>query len=354
MIQKGYCIYCQNNNDKNKIFEVNSEASICFCPHCESKIKTSDAIKAYQDLMNKKINKVNYILFVVGDYKLAYQEAANVIELDKKEVRGRFTRLLALIKFSTLRYATFKSVYDLFIEERKTYYRKTKAYEYFSFLKLFYSFFDEYLLVMNKHLIHKGRFYDSDCIELYLTRIHQIALIYSLLLEEIQFLNKNDDIGEISDFYNLINNELSKLNSSTNGKHYSLDGKEYSLSCYDNYGSALIVKNLSNQLPAIINKKNYHLNPTEKTERSINDKIYKNYTKMINYYHVSLSLIISVLVISLLLVGSGLALQFLFPKPYFYYFYMGSGVFIIILIVLLIYRLLYQKIIKKREKYLIF
>lgn len=354
MIEKGYCTYCQTKNVKNKIFEVNSEASICFCPRCENKINTSEAIKAYKDFIDQKIKNVNYILFVIGDYRLAYQEAANVIDLDKNEVRARFSRLLALIKFSSLRCATFKSVYDLFNEERKTYYHKAKSIDYFSFLQLFHSYFNEYLEVMKKRLIHKGRFYDSDSIELYLSRIHQIGLIYSLLLEEISYLLKDNDVIEINTFYSKVNDEIDNLNSSCHEKYYSLGGEEFFLSCYDNYDSALIVKSLSSPLPALLNKKNYRLNPTEKTERSISDKIYKNYVRTIKYYRSSLPLIISVSILLLCLCGTGLIFEFLISKSYFYYFYIGSGVLFIVLFVLVIFKIIYQRIIKKREKYLIY
>ena len=38
-IKKGYCTNCNKHDESRRIFDVNSEARVCYCPHCGKKYR---------------------------------------------------------------------------------------------------------------------------------------------------------------------------------------------------------------------------------------------------------------------------------------------------------------------------
>ena len=103
VLKKGFCTHCEGD-EKLRIFNVNKEADVCYCPHCMKEMQPKQAIKDYGDLISSYLKKASKYLFESTEYLLAYQTFAHIIDLDETIKVARFGRVLALVYLSSLRY----------------------------------------------------------------------------------------------------------------------------------------------------------------------------------------------------------------------------------------------------------
>lgn len=62
-LKKAYCTHCKTENELNRIFEVNPDAEICYCPFCMTELKPKEAIDDYNYFISQKVLKANRLLY---------------------------------------------------------------------------------------------------------------------------------------------------------------------------------------------------------------------------------------------------------------------------------------------------
>ena len=102
VLRKGFCKHCEGE-ESLRIFNVNKDAEVCYCPHCMKEMQPKEAIKEYGELISYYLKKASKYLFESTEYLLAYQTFAHVIDLDDTIKVARFGRVLSLVYLSTLR-----------------------------------------------------------------------------------------------------------------------------------------------------------------------------------------------------------------------------------------------------------
>lgn len=345
-IKLGYCSFCQTNNIKNKIFVVNEDANICFCPHCGKKIETKVAISDYQKEIDKLLKNAAYQLLVVTNFKEAYVLFANIIDIDMNITSARLGRLLSLVYFATLRESKFKQVYDLFNEERIVYYRKSvMSSQYHNFLNELRKTISIYQTNFSSRLTKKEQFYDIECLSLYLTRCEEIKNILSLIKEELTFLKEkrrleiaNQEIEDITKQIELLDNE---------GKTFTLvNNASYKVGAISINDEPVLAKSSKHTKWKI--RKRRSLSSNNKLLR-INDQVFIDFTKIIKFNNVSL-----ILFLVFLLAGVSLFIVALFKSPYQLFFILGGVTSSVISLFFLVFKIVTIKKIKKRKKRYLF
>ena len=184
--KRGFCTHCKGD-EKTRIFNVNREAEVCYCPHCTHAMKPKEAISNYNWLISFHLKRASKALFESTEYLLAYQTFAHVIDLDNTVKVAYFGRLLSLVYLSTLR--TSKINFALFMhhQESKLCHYQDTAREYFNFLWLLLDALDNYASRMLKRVTTHGIFYDTECVSLYLERIQEIRRYKKYIAEEAEF-----------------------------------------------------------------------------------------------------------------------------------------------------------------------
>ena len=77
--KKGFCTHCKGD-ERARIFEVNKDADVCYCPHCAHTMKPKEAIGNYSYLISSYLKKASKALFESTEYLYAYQTFAHVID----------------------------------------------------------------------------------------------------------------------------------------------------------------------------------------------------------------------------------------------------------------------------------
>ena len=184
--KRGFCTHCRGE-EKSRIFAVNKDAEVCYCPHCTHAMKPKEAMSNYNWLISFHLKRASKALFESTEYLLAYQTFAHVIDIDESVKVAYFGRILSLVYLSTLR--TSKISFALFMQrqESKLCHYQGTASEYFSFLWLLLDALDNYESRMLKRLTTHGIFYDTECISLYLARLHETREYKKYIAEEAKY-----------------------------------------------------------------------------------------------------------------------------------------------------------------------
>ena len=193
-LKRGFCTHCQGD-EKLRIFDVNKEAEVCYCPLCAHPMQPKDAIVNYRNLISHYLKKASRYLFETTEYLRSYQTFAHIIDLDDSIKVAYFGRLLALVHLSTLRESKINFALLMHKQQaaRLFHYQET-ANEYYHFLGLLLDSLDTYVGKMKRRLTSRGVFYDVDCVVLYLKRIDEIREYKKYLISEAEFFiesNKN-------------------------------------------------------------------------------------------------------------------------------------------------------------------
>lgn len=274
-LRKGFCSHCKGD-EMSRIFDVNKEAEVCYCPHCMAEMAPIEAIQNYRGLISHHLRKASKALFESTQYLLAYQTFAHIIDIDETIRVARFGRILAMVHLSTLRKSKIAFAHSLHRQEaNKLYHYQETANEYFHFLILLLDALDEYESRLKKRITTHGIFYDLDCVITYLQRIDEIKKYKSFIsLEATYFIecNKtqfNDVIKKIYQNAPLYENALKK-------DYVTADGFTYVFNKYDNNGYPLVsVKTGRPELA--LKHKHLTLYPTKENKRfAIRDDIYQN------------------------------------------------------------------------------
>lgn len=272
--KRGFCTHCRGE-EKDRIFNVNKEAEVCYCPNCTHAMKPKEAINNYNSLISFHLKRASKALFESTEYLLAYQTFAHVIDLDNTVKVAYFGRLLSLVYLSTLR--TSKISFALFMhhqESKLCHYQET-AREYFNFLWLLLDALDKYDSRMLKLLTTHGIFYDVECVSLYLERLYEIRRYKKYIIEEAQFfLDSGKEQFQV--ILDRTKNADAEYDAVLEQRFVTTDGLSYSFTDYDANKKPILTPRDDIPPQTIHRFKPMSLSSKENKQVLISDEIYLN------------------------------------------------------------------------------
>ena len=301
--KKGFCTHCKGD-EKDRIFAVNKDADVCYCPNCTTAMKPKEAISNYSWLISSHLKRASKALFETTEYLLAYQTFAHVIDLDETVKVAYFGRLLSLVYLSTLRTSKIGFALLLHKQQSKLYHYQETAREYFNFLWLLLDALDRYERRMKRRIMNHNVFYDDDCIVLYLKRIDEIRKYKAYIKEEaIFFVESNKEQFQV--IIDRASTTEEEYNVVFQQRFVTADGKSYLFENFDNNGNPII--NLQEDIPpqTVHRFKPASLNPKDGKKSTISDEIYLNNLPLARL----VALTIPVAIIILLSVAAGLIIS---------------------------------------------
>lgn len=315
-LKKAYCTHCHVSDEKERIFEVNSDAEACFCPRCMTQYIPSIPIKAFELFIAKQINQADRNLFSAIGYYKSYLMYARILELDPNNTHALFGRLLALIYMSTLRKTHFQNV-GLLLNEEKDIFRKVSNEKlYIAFLHRVCYALDEYFVLFRKKLITHHYFYDIDCIKLYFKNLNSIQKLKTLILKEYHFIQTRHDQPEIKLAIASLEQSISSQSEEMNKKWITADGYTYGYVGTSESGDLLLGR--SDKINAVKISR-YHPKAllherAERKNKVIKDQVFPNFSYLYRLEKISLPTMIVLFVLGII----SLMCTFAFQTTAFY------------------------------------
>lgn len=273
-LKKAYCKYCKTDDELSRIFSVNPEAEICYCPNCMVELKPKEAIDEYNYFILQKTTKADRLLYRDTRFYDAYCAYARIIEIDPSIMHARFGRILSLLYMSTLRHTHFVDSMTLLEREAEQYFRKMKDQNHYAkFLSKALNAIDEYQNRFVKRITFKERFYSLDCAELYFTRLYEIIEAKKFIIGELSNLVVKNPDEKIVRLISSSNIEIAELQRQFDKNVTTTDGNKYKvakvISPYQ-----ILINRLDEQVTPFVRHKHYKLNENEKKGRLIKDDVY--------------------------------------------------------------------------------
>ena len=273
-LKKGFCTHCKGE-ERLRIFDVNREAEVCYCPNCMAEMKPKEAIANYRGLISHYLKKASKELFESTQYLEAYQTFAHVIDLDETIRVARFGRVLALVYVSTLRKSKIPFALALHRQEAtKAFHYQDTAKEYFYFLMLLLDALDTYESRLKKRITIHHVFYDMDCVLTYLKRVDEIRQYKDFVVTEAEFFidSNKEYFAEVITRVNKSQEHYVKIYQDS---YVTADGYTYIFNRFDNNGMPLV--SIKSGRPNVeLRSKKIELNPTDNKKSAIKDEIYLN------------------------------------------------------------------------------
>lgn len=346
--KKGLCPYCYSKGRlEHRIFPVNSDASVVYCPFCMKELDPHKAIETYDNVINKMVNKADHSLFVACDPITAYQRYADVLEIEKNNYKSLLGRILCLIYTSKVRESFLVEARELLAQIE--YKGAEEAGSYMSILKKINFALDEYDTALLKRLTIRDSFYDEECLRLYLRHLNDIIDFKKDILSRLVDI-KNNYVSQNTDvFHNLMSHSISDREIFFRSPKYLATGEGFKVTkvVKDKVYLEKLETSQSNISMRLLRKRLPSLSET-KGSRVIQNQVFKDYTPIIRAKKVSTFLVILFLLIS---ASSGLASYFLYSKSnlYFIISLLGAGVFLILFIIFLVLHFSWKSTLKKRK-----
>ena len=243
--KRGFCTHC-HGEEKSRIFAVNKDAEVCYCPHCTHAMKPKEAMSNYNWLISFHLKRASKALFESTEYLLAYQTFAHVIDIDDRVKVAYFGRLLSLVYLSTLRTSKISFALYMHRQESKLCHYLGTANEYCNYLWLVLDALDYYESRMLKRLTTHGVFYDTECISLYLERLNEIRQYRKYIVEEAEYfiVAGKDQFKAILDRTRKDDTKYDKLLAQ---KYVTTEGLTYTFIEYDSNKKPIL--NIREDLP---------------------------------------------------------------------------------------------------------
>ena len=291
-LKRGFCTHCQGD-EIQRIFNVNKDAEICYCPLCAHPMSPKDAIVNYRNLISHYLKRASRYLFETTEYLRAYQTFAHIIDLDDSVRVAYFGRILALVHISTLRKSKIGFAMQMHKQQAaKMFHYQDTANEYFHFLILLLDALDIYEHKMKRRLTSRGVFYDVDCVVLYLKRIEEIKLYKRYLISEAEFFieaNK-DNFNEIVE--RIVGTEDHYF-MAFKDKYITADGNTYLFNEFGpNLTPILTMQSAKTNQPVHHIKEAISLYPKDNKKSPIRDEVYQNNLPMFVFVTMSVPLAI--------------------------------------------------------------
>ena len=228
--KRGFCTHC-HGEERSRIFAVNKDAGVCYCPHCTHAMSPKEAMGNYRWLISFHLKRASRALFETNEYLLAYQTFAHVLDIDDTIKVAYFGRLLSLVYLSTLRTSKVKFALIMHRQQSKFCHYQDTSREYFNFLWLLLDALDQYEARILKRVTTHGIFYDTECIELYLKRIYETRQYKQYIQEEAEyFLASNKEQFKV--VLERARNSEDDFNGVLQQRFVTTDGSSYAFSNY--------------------------------------------------------------------------------------------------------------------------
>ena len=349
--KRGICSYCNTKKITNRIFQVNPEATVCYCPNCMHEMEPQEAINNYVVYIDNMNRKADDTLFVACNPTVAYQEYADVIEIDNTNTHAYLGRLLCLIYMSKVRENFIDEAKILLSEEAPFRFHKgINPEEYLKFLKKINSVTDEYEVALHKKLVFRKFFYDLDCLRLYLRHLYAIICFKELLLDEAKFLKKKlGDNQDLHVFLSVLEYNIEEQNEILRDKeHVTTEGRHYKFDHVKRNKEIDVVEleeKYTNTYTARYRMAT--LDSDDKKKRFITDTIFRDYTPIIAMIRNSLVFMVIYLLVAA--AAGVVAAIFRNNNLIFLLALVIGGVFLVTFLVTFIVRLTWKRVIKKRK-----
>ena len=300
--KRGLCPFCTNKKITNRLFVVNPDAAVCYCPNCLNEMAPSQAIKTYADAIEDMVKVADKALFHACDPALAYQKYADILEIDNTCVRAYLGRLLCLVYLSKVRKSYIAEAGLLLDDEIDTYFhRVAEIPNLITFLKRVNRLVDEYEYGVHKKLTFKSYFFDKDCLSLYLHHLNEIIIFKTNALNECLYLQKKYSNVQADVLISLLETSLAeKKKLLFEGKFITVDGKTYVVDQVEENGNVTIKETDD---PIVDTKSGRYLMGTldinDKKNRYITDTVFKDYALMLKKDKVSIAFFVILLIMAL-------------------------------------------------------
>lgn len=331
-LKRGFCTHCKGE-EKVRIFDVNKEADVCFCPNCMAEMKPKDAIDNYRALISHYLKKASRALFESTQYLLAYQTFAHVIDLDETIRVARFGRVLSLVYISTLRKSKISFALALHRQEAlKAFHYQETAKEYFYVLMLLIDALENYETRLKKRVSAHSVFYDMDCVLTYLKRIDEIRKYKEFIVTEAKFFidNNKDYFGEVITRIDKHQEHYEKIYQES---YATADGYTYIFNRFDANGMPLVSIKSGHPNYELRTKK-IELNPKDNKKSQIKDEIFLNNLPLSRLISASVPVAGFFFVVVLAAMIAFIIVQPIIFKVLFLFAAVGAAVIALVLVIL--------------------
>lgn len=291
-LKKAYCPHHKTENELDRIFFVNPDAEVCYCPICMYELKPKEAIENYLYFISSKINKAERLLYRETRFYEAYCAFGRIIEIDPDSYRARFGRILSLVYMSKLRKTHFGDAALLLEGETEEYFSKIKDQSsYFKFLNRINAALDEYNNRLYKKITIKDRFYNGDFVELYFERINEIIQLKNLVVGGLQRCAGKMEEERVYKFLTQVETSVSNLNQQLKDTVATTDGTRYRVEkvVADKH---IYIAQLDEKLAPQTHHRKYKLNEADKKGKLLKDKIYPDNSHLTLLTNIALPLLI--------------------------------------------------------------
>ena len=282
--KKGLCPYCHPKRIDHRIFQVNPEASTCFCPLCMKEMEPKKAIDNYSKLISDLLAKADNTLFVACDPSLAYQQYADVLEFENNETHALIGRILCLVYMGKVRKSFLKEAYILL---ENTSYKGSDIAVFVNFLEKINFALDEYETALMKKLTFKEHFYDVECLKLYWVHLNDIIKMKELVLSNFKQIKKNYASQQNDEIINMLDNIINEKKRILTLEFRTTDGAGYKLTKFVN-DKACVEKTGSEETNHFARFRLSTLDPNDKNKRLIKDEVFKDYTAIMKLRKVAI------------------------------------------------------------------
>ena len=339
MMVKGYCTNCNKHDESRRIFDVNSEAKYCHCPHCGKKYRPRVAITNYDRVIHRYLRRAYYYLKNVRDPNAAYALFAYVLELEPGNKTAKLGRLLSLCFLSTLRRNRFIETKELLLMSNEEFRTPDIRRDYAAFLIHLDRCTNECLQRIRKKITLKGYFYDTECVKLYLKHICDAIELKRTIIEEFSFINEERLASEVDESRKACEKVYDE-------SFFTVDGQEHRLANFAKSGDPLVVNGKKKEDTSKLQRyRMASLNPENKKQRLLKDNVFPlAYQRLFRVVSVSIALAI----IFGLFAIAGLVFYLIFMKQAFALAILILMIFFGVLMLTIIgLRLLFISILKK-------
>ena len=308
-LKRGFCTHCQGD-EIQRIFNVNREAEVCYCPVCAHPMQPKDAIVNYRHLISHHLKRASRYLFETTEYLRAYQTFAHIIDIDDSIKVAYFGRILALVHISTLRKSKIPFAMQMHKQQAaKMFHYQETINEYYHFLLLLLDALDIYENKMKKRVTSRGIFYDVDCVVLYLKRVEEIRQYKRYLLSEAEyFIEAGKENFKVISY--LINNSKDHYVSVFKDNYVTGDGNSYLFNEFGpNITPILTMQSIKNEQKVRHIKEQISLYPKDNKKSPIKYEVYQNNYPLFVFVSMSVPLAIVLFFAALTAVVVGVIVQ---------------------------------------------
>ena len=340
-MKKGYCVRCHTDDPRRRVFPVNSEAVVCYCPVCMSQYKPKEAIAHYNRFIDGLLKKSDTSLHIAMLPETSYKNYARVLEFEPDNVKALLGRLLSLIYLSTLRRSKFDEVIMLMNNDISRYRLIGSRTDFSNFIRSANAAANYYIETMVRRLTLKGCFYDLDCLALYYSRIAEIKRFKLTIQDELRRIDQEKEAE-------FLNKSIAKCDKLLEKTYVIADGTSYVLNGFDRQKNPKIQK-LEKTYHTGIEKFNPStLDKNDKKSNTIKDEIFRSnkvaytFIKIGFYGGIGLGALGAILtIISLFFIG----------QPAFYPLLISGLFFLVSGLAFLVLQFIFKGQVKKKRRF---